>query len=71
MKVLEGSLSEVRFDWPKEEDNEETGLKELSRTLLRKNEVCYINDSLGLHRYVLLSDFNNPFHELNYQPIKN
>jgi len=50
MKILDGSLSEVRFDWPQEGDNEETGLKELSRTLLRKNEVCYINDSLGLHR---------------------
>ncbi|CAL8109506.1 unnamed protein product [Orchesella dallaii] len=50
MKILDGSLSEVRFDWPQEGDNEEAGLKELSRTLLRKNEVCYINDSLGLHR---------------------
>jgi len=50
MKILDGSLSEVRFDWPKEEDNEETGLRELSRTMLRTNEVCYINDSLGLHR---------------------
>lgn len=50
MKVLDGSLSEVRFEWPKEDDNEESGLEEISRTKLQTNQVCYINDSLGLHR---------------------
>ncbi|XP_046985409.1 cysteine dioxygenase type 1 [Schistocerca americana] len=57
MKVLQGTLSEVRFAWPEknieegdEIMDEDGGLKELSRTELGLNEVCYINDSLGLHR---------------------
>jgi len=47
MKILQGSLSEVRFAWPKDEDN---SLQEISRHTLQSNEICYINDSLGLHR---------------------
>nr|CAD7606879.1 unnamed protein product [Timema genevievae] len=60
MKVLQGSLSEVRFSWPedspsKDDDNlQETGgtreLHEICRNSLRTNDVCYINDSLGIHR---------------------
>jgi len=55
MKMLSGSLSEVRFAWP-ENDNEGDninrvdGMKEMSRTRLEEDSVCYINDSLGLHR---------------------
>nr|CAD7459880.1 unnamed protein product [Timema tahoe] len=53
MKVLQGSLSEVRFSWPedcpsKDDDNlQETGgtreLHEIGRNSLRTNDVCYIN----------------------------
>lgn len=61
MKVLQGTLSEVRFEYPKEhstsltdisdsEDEDNEGLKEISRTCLHHNDVCYINDTLGLHR---------------------
>ncbi|PSN36272.1 Cysteine dioxygenase type 1 [Blattella germanica] len=59
MKVMQGSLAEVRFEFPKdgqpdttmiEDENEDSGLKEIARTRLNLNEVCYINDSLGLHR---------------------
>ncbi|XP_024085479.1 cysteine dioxygenase type 1 [Cimex lectularius] len=55
MKILEGKLSEVRFAWPDEKevyiaDDEYNPMKETGRTTLRTNEVCYINDSLGLHR---------------------
>nr|CAD7431893.1 unnamed protein product [Timema monikensis] len=60
MKVLQGSLSEVRFSWPedspsKDDDNlQKTGgtreLNEICRNSLRTNDVCYINDSLGIHR---------------------
>ncbi|KAL1140777.1 hypothetical protein AAG570_000707 [Ranatra chinensis] len=46
MKILQGSLQEVRFQWPV--DNQP--LRELSRTILPLDDVCYINDSLGLHR---------------------
>ncbi|XP_052130861.1 cysteine dioxygenase type 1 [Frankliniella occidentalis] len=64
MKMLQGTLSEVRFSWPdsqldsrpdqqlQEEEADEEGrpLEEISRTDLRLNDVCYINDSMGLHR---------------------
>ena len=62
--MLQGTLNEVRFRWPEESqehpghqdhqdaDDEEAGrpLEEISRTDLRINDVCYINDSMGLHR---------------------
>lgn len=47
MKMLQGNLEEVRFGWPKAEGDK---LEEISRCRLGHNEVCYINDSLGLHR---------------------
>lgn len=47
MKMLQGTLQEIRFDWPNEPGQE---LKETGRKNLNLNEVCYINDSLGLHR---------------------
>jgi len=61
MKMLEGSLNEIRFAWPEtnsdvqtegQEINEETvqALKTTGTSLLEKNAVVYINDSLGLHR---------------------
>ncbi|KAF6203436.1 hypothetical protein GE061_001767 [Apolygus lucorum] len=64
MKVMQGSLSEVRFSWPeknsssegesegKSEDETEDlkPMMELSRNLLPTDGVCYINDSMGLHR---------------------
>lgn len=51
MKMLAGSLQEVRFEWPKGEEAEtEEGMIEIDRNVLKPNGVCYINDSLGLHR---------------------
>ncbi|RZF42066.1 hypothetical protein LSTR_LSTR006659 [Laodelphax striatellus] len=55
MKMLHGQLEEIRFAWPDEDDKtelpeNEKGLAELSRTNLKTNQVCYINDSMGLHR---------------------
>jgi cysteine dioxygenase len=49
MKILQGSLSEVRFAWPKDDQTEEN-LKETSRKSLLLNDVCYMSDELGLHR---------------------
>lgn len=55
MKMLEGTLREVRFDWPKENDCSATDaaceqLNQKGSSLLELNKVCYINDSMGLHR---------------------
>lgn len=42
MKILQGSLEEIRFAWP-EKDIEDEELKEIGRSRLELNEVCYIN----------------------------
>ncbi|XP_044746788.1 cysteine dioxygenase type 1 [Coccinella septempunctata] len=47
MKVLQGSIEEVKFAWPTSEGEE---LKEIGRTKLELNDTCYINNSIGLHR---------------------
>ncbi|KAK8724751.1 hypothetical protein OTU49_010901 [Cherax quadricarinatus] len=53
MKMMSGSLQEVRFEWPREDEDEQCDgqeMTEIDRNVLKVNEVCYINDSLGLHR---------------------
>lgn len=40
MKMLKGSLEEVRFAWPKSEGEE---LQVIGRKKLNFNDVCYIN----------------------------
>jgi len=58
MKVLDGALEEVRYEWPekKEAQEEEGTMVEVGRSGLPLNGVCYINDSLGLHRVSNPSD---------------
>lgn len=48
MKMLDGELREIRFAWP--EEDEEKEMKKISETVLKTNDVNYMNDSLGLHR---------------------
>ncbi|XP_076267128.1 cysteine dioxygenase type 1 [Rhynchophorus ferrugineus] len=55
MKILQGSLEEVRYAWPKENEQE---VKEIGRKRLNLNDVCYINDSLGLHRVENVSSYD-------------
>ncbi|KAK7069922.1 Cysteine dioxygenase, partial [Halocaridina rubra] len=44
MKVLSGSLNEVRFEWPNEEaDVNDQGMVEKDRNTLKENGVVYIN----------------------------
>ncbi|KAK7788603.1 hypothetical protein R5R35_014748 [Gryllus longicercus] len=55
MRILAGSLCEVRFAWPSEHaaalpPEEGEPLQELSKCTLENGDVCYINDSQGLHR---------------------
>ncbi|KAL1474977.1 hypothetical protein MTO96_003594, partial [Rhipicephalus appendiculatus] len=50
MKVLAGTLKEVRFDWPQTKDGVEAPMAKKGDTELQLNSVAYINDSLGLHR---------------------
>ncbi|KAL1454349.1 hypothetical protein WDU94_010618 [Cyamophila willieti] len=54
MKMLQGSLTEVRYREEPNRTSNEIGnarpLSEISRTELCENDVCYINDSIGLHK---------------------
>ena len=58
MKILDGTLNEVRFAWPegdgpKEQTSPDADPQELQLIgtgKLETNGVCYINDSMGLHR---------------------
>lgn len=63
MKLLEGQLQEIRFAWPKTDNDDRTfkatdedvaaeqnQLQETLRTTIDVDNVCYMNDCLGLHR---------------------
>lgn len=63
LKVLKGSLNEVKYKFPNETENsddcienEHSELEEISRSTVHTNDVCYINDNIGLHR------IENPSH---------
>jgi len=54
MKVLYGTLKETLYAWPDalERSGQTSSPPEVKReTVLRKNEVTYMSDALGLHRY--------------------
>lgn len=53
LKVLKGSLNEVKYKFPIEENNsegnpdsEQNELEEISRSTVHENDVCYINGKL-------------------------
>ncbi|KAI1280404.1 Cysteine dioxygenase type 1 [Halotydeus destructor] len=55
VKVLSGTLTEVRFSWPepvngKEMLEEVKEMQVIQETDVDTNEVTYMNDSIGLHR---------------------
>jgi len=57
MKMLDGALREVRFSWPEDSADSTTSaggdireMQPIGESVLETNQVCYINDSLGLHR---------------------
>lgn len=55
VKILDGELMETMFDWPSgSEEGEE--MKKTNVNVYHKDEVTYINDSIGLHR------MENPSH---------
>ncbi|KAF2356515.1 Cysteine dioxygenase type I [Trinorchestia longiramus] len=57
MKILSGELEEVRYEWPENAPPTDCGgMRMVGKTPLHTNGVCYINDSLGLHRVCNPSD---------------
>lgn len=59
MKCLDGEFVETKYEWPEKSENDENSegaeMKEIARTCVKVNQVCYINDSIGLHRVENLS----------------
>eukprot|EP00795_Rhopilema_esculentum_P003725 gene3725-14999_t len=49
MKVLDGELQETLYGWP-QDGIENEKMDPLRKNIYRRNQVAYINDSLGLHR---------------------
>lgn len=51
MKVLQGSLEEVKYAWPEGDENEDAPtMRPTGKTPLHLDQVCYMSDKLGLHR---------------------
>ncbi|KAG8034005.1 hypothetical protein G9C98_008486 [Cotesia typhae] len=52
MKILQGQLIETLYTWPRENPKYpgKVAVDELESNVLQTNDVCYINDSIGLHR---------------------
>lgn len=48
MKILHGSLTESRYEFPESDDKRPMEL--VGERTLRKNEVAYMADELGLHK---------------------
>ncbi|XP_062511912.1 cysteine dioxygenase type 1-like [Corticium candelabrum] len=48
MKILQGSLKETRYEWPKE--GESAKMTPTESFDLKRDEVAYMSDTLGLHR---------------------
>lgn len=56
LKVLNGQVQEEIFDWPDESSDTELEMNMLKQMVFEKNQVTYINDTIGLHR------MENPSH---------
>jgi hypothetical protein len=51
MKILRGSLTETRFEFPQEGADQDQ-MKVISNKRYEENKVAYMADELGLHRIV-------------------
>eukprot|EP00794_Sanderia_malayensis_P019575 gene19575-21506_t len=67
MKILDGQLQESLYGWPKDGTSNEQ-MEPLRKNLYNKNEVAYINDSIGLHRIENLSHTNRAVSLHLYSP---
>jgi len=64
MKILDGGLEEVRYEWPEEVQQEDdlgqmNNMKVIGTTPLPLNSVCYMSDELGVHRVGNRSNTDN------------
>lgn len=49
MKILRGDLTETRYAFP-ENNQEEEPMQVIAETVYKSGEVAYMSDDLGLHR---------------------
>ncbi|SPO05926.1 related to cysteine dioxygenase type I [Cephalotrichum gorgonifer] len=49
MKILRGNLTEIRYDFPQEDDKDQP-MRVISERVHKENEVAYMSDDLGVHR---------------------
>lgn len=49
MKILRGDLTETRYGFP-ENNQEEEPMQVIAETVYKSGEVAYMSDDLGLHR---------------------
>lgn len=49
MKILKGNLTETRYAFP-DEDEQEKPMEVISERTYKENAVAYMADELGLHR---------------------
>jgi hypothetical protein len=50
MKILRGTLTETRYEFPEEGSEEQKEMKVISKKRYEENQVAYMADELGLHR---------------------
>lgn len=50
MKILRGSLTETRYEFPEEGSKDSEEMKVISKKRYEENQVAYMADELGLHR---------------------
>lgn len=50
MKILRGTLTETRFEFPEEGSDKQEEMKVISKKRYEENQVAYMADELGLHR---------------------
>eukprot|EP00093_Oithona_nana_P008935 08935.XXX_336038_337356_1 [CDS] Oithona nana genome sequencing. len=68
VKVLDGTLREVRFFWPHENQDEHGLMLEKDRYDAKRNSVSYMSDELGLHRVENTSHSNGAVSLHLYSP---
>ncbi|KAH6931670.1 hypothetical protein HPB50_026707 [Hyalomma asiaticum] len=51
MKVLAGTLKEVRFDWPQSKDGVEAPMTKKGETELQLNSLCTVRNSRTFEKY--------------------
>lgn len=50
MRVLEGEVKEIRYNWPEQSSKSDGSLEESSVTTLPSGNTLYMSDELGIHK---------------------